>query len=165
MIQLHRAANSIVELMERDLQLVEASNQTFRVLLDAPECARNLAEFADQIMKECIKYKHDEDKCLETFKDLLLLLGQLTAKDSFLLYHQEFLSKRTLESLNEPKTEVEHIFLRRIDEQLGSMSVEDHTRMLKDMEHSCQLSDEYSSKLLLCSFRWSLRVFNPVHWP
>ena len=68
----------------------------FRKLLDTIEASRNLAEMADQKIKECIKSKSTDDDIMDSLKDIFLVLENLVATDSFLIYHQELLGKRLL---------------------------------------------------------------------
>lgn len=49
--------------------------------------------------------KLNEEDTYDRIKDLFLILENLAATDSFLIYHQEMLGKRLIDSLNEPKLE------------------------------------------------------------
>lgn len=64
---------------------------------------------------------------------MFLILSNLSARDSFLVYHQEFMAKRLLDCLNDPKVEIEVSLLRKIAEQYGSVSVANPLGMLRDI--------------------------------
>lgn len=53
-----------------------------------------------QNIKVGIKMKLNEDDTYEKIKDVFLVLENLAATDSFLIYHQELLGKRLIDSLN-----------------------------------------------------------------
>ena len=75
----------------------------------------------------------DDDNCRNKFRDILFLLSSLSAKDSFLMHYQEHLSRRLLDSLHEPRTDVETIALQMIGEQLGNIIIAQHIAMVKDI--------------------------------
>jgi hypothetical protein len=61
-----------------------------------------------------VRLKLDDNDCRIKFKDVLLLLASLAAKDSFLLHYQEHLSRRLIDSLAEPRTDIENLCLQYI---------------------------------------------------
>ena len=57
----------------------------------------------------------------------------VSAKDSFLLHYQEYLAKRLIDSLNEPRTDIEAIMIKLLGEQLGNLTISHHLGMIKDI--------------------------------
>ncbi len=107
-----------------------------------------------------------EDEASENrFKDILLLLNSLSAKDSYLIHHQELLAKRLVDPLTEPKVEVEQLFLRLLAENLGHIMVAAHSNMIKDIELSNEFSEKFSSRFPFISYKWTLKILNPTTWP
>lgn len=109
--------------------------------------------------------KLDDESCMVRFKDVLFLLASLSAKDSFLLHYQEHLSRRLLDSLNEPRVDIETIVLKQLGEQLGNITIAHHLTMLRDIENSIVNSEQLHSILPFIPYKWDLRVFNPSVWP
>jgi hypothetical protein len=50
-----------------------------------------------------------------------------------MLYHQELLAKRIVDSLNEPKLEFELLLLKKFSERMGVLSVSPLMSMVKDI--------------------------------
>lgn len=69
---------------------------------------------------------------------MLFLLGSVSAKDLFLAYHQDLMSKRLLDGINEPKTEIEMILLQMLADDLGTIMLTPHFSMIKDIQNSLQ---------------------------
>lgn len=111
MLSLKKSIDKILnEHSFKDISLLSARDKAFKKILDSIEAARNLADFCDFVIKECnfylnsgVRLKLDEEGSLEKLDDVFLLLGSVTSTDSFLLYHQELLGKRLIDTLNEPK--------------------------------------------------------------
>ncbi len=82
------------------------------------------------------RLKLDDDTCNHRFRDILFLFNSVSAKDSFLYHHQELLSKRLLESLHEPRTDLEEMLLKMLGEEVGNIMVSHHSAMLKDIYSS-----------------------------
>jgi len=89
----------------------------------------------------------------------------VSAKDSFLLHYQEYLAKRLLETLNEPRTDLENLMLKLLGEQLGNVTISHHLAMVKDIEKSVEASEAIHNRIPFVSYKWDLRVFNPSTWP
>lgn len=83
-----------------------------------------------------IRLKLDDNDCRTKFKDVLFMLASLAAKDSFLLHYQEHLSRRLLDSISEPRTDIENLTLQYIGEQLGNITIAHHVAMVKDIDRS-----------------------------
>jgi hypothetical protein len=64
------------------------------------------------------------------------MLTSVSAKDLFLAYHQDAMSKRLLDCLNEPKLEPELLLLRLIADNLGNIMLSQHFSMIKDIQSS-----------------------------
>jgi hypothetical protein len=64
------------------------------------------------------------------------MLTSVSAKDLFLAYHQDYMSKRLIESLNEPKFEPEVLLLRLLADNLGNIMMSQHFGMIKDIQNS-----------------------------
>jgi hypothetical protein len=60
-------------------------------------------------------------------------LNSVSSIDSFMLYHQELLAKRIVDSLNEPKLEFELLLLKKFSERMGVLSVSPLMSMVKDI--------------------------------
>ena len=81
------------------------------------------------------------------------------------MHYQEHLSKRLLDSLHEPRTDVESLVLEMVGEQLGNITISQHLSMVKDIERSIETSEQLHNRLPFITYKWDIRVFNPSLWP
>ena len=55
-----------------------------------------------------------EDEIADNIADIFLILENLVATDSYLIYHQEMLGKRLIDALNEPRVDIELLVLKKM---------------------------------------------------
>lgn len=86
------------------------------------------------------RLKLDDEASEGRFREVLFVLSSVSAKDSFLLHYQEYLSRRLLDTLNEPRTDMEGLALRLLGEQVGTLTINQHLTMVRDIDRSLQSS-------------------------
>lgn len=75
------------------------------------------------------------------------------------------LAKRMLDGVLEARTEIEHMFLKMLADNLGNIMVASHSGMVKDIENSSKATQQLTQRLPFLSHKWDLRVFNSAFWP